>query len=194
MNPPFYSLLEGPSKETMMTAKFSWVWFTRWFKKMTVIHEVLECRTFYMLLLGMSSYILSAFTVHERTSFSHNTFRLGPFEVFGESLCYSCLEFILIHYYSYFNLRVQQARQLKLPLEIGPETFDRVKMRFDALDYRGPVALSCDDTKLTSGLRLYWDSSKRMYVLVGGTDGPLEVANPESVQKIMEDEDIPKGT
>ena len=56
------------------------------------------------------------------------------------------------------------------------------------------MGLSCDDTKVTSGLRLYWDQSQKTYVLIGSTNGPLEVADPESVQQIMDDGDIPKGT
>ena len=81
-----------------------------------------------------------------------------------------------------------------MPLDICPETFTRVKKRLNAVEYPGPVGLSCDDTKLLSGLRLYWDGSKKKHVLVGGTDGPIEIANPDDIEAIMNDPDIAKGT
>lgn len=87
-----------------------------------------------------------------------------------------------------------EARQPKIPLVISPETFLRVRKRLDAVHYSGPVGLSCDDTKLLSGLRMFWDTLKQKYLLVGGIDGPLEVADPEQVQAMMDDPAITKGT
>ncbi|KAF8801615.1 hypothetical protein BYT27DRAFT_7261749 [Phlegmacium glaucopus] len=54
------------------------------------------------------------------------------------------------------------------------------------LDFDGPVAPSCDDTKLFATYRLYWDSEQESYFLVGGTDGPLRVAEPDSVKEAIE--------
>ena len=62
----------------------------------------------------------------------------------------------------------------------------------NGLGWDGPVGLSCDDTKLLSALRMYWDGTK--HVLVGGTDRPIEVADPEQVQIVMNDSTITKGT
>jgi hypothetical protein len=70
-------------------------------------------------------------------------------------------------------------------MEIGDRTFELV------LDNLG---LSCDDTKLFSSLRLYWDSDKNSYFLVGGVDGPYRVADAESVKKVIAEEKIRKVT
>ncbi|KAJ7577185.1 hypothetical protein C8J56DRAFT_798958 [Mycena floridula] len=92
------------------------------------------------------------------------------------------------------SIRVQQAKQSKTPITICPESFTRVKQQLDALDYSGPVAVACDDTKLLSGLRLYWDVTKKGHYLVGGADGPILVPDPEEMEALMNDPSIPKGT
>ncbi|KAJ3770857.1 hypothetical protein FB446DRAFT_646265 [Lentinula raphanica] len=95
------------------------------------------------------------------------------------------------------SFRSMQSRKPKLPLTICDETFSLVKSRLDALGYSGPVAVACDDTKLFSSLRLYWDSTEGQngsYVLVGGTKGPIVVENPDDVERYMKDPSITKGT
>ncbi|KAF8220906.1 hypothetical protein L208DRAFT_1318783 [Tricholoma matsutake] len=89
---------------------------------------------------------------------------------------------------------IHEAQQPKIPLMISPKTFLWVRKHLDAVHYSGPVGLSCDDTKLLSGLRMFWDTSKQKYLLVGGINGPLEVADPEQVQAMMDDPVITKGT
>ena len=64
----------------------------------------------------------------------------------------------------------------------------------EALDYKGPVALSCDDTKLFATYRLYWDKEQDSYVLIGGTDGPLVVMDPDSVQEVIDQAKAQKAT
>ncbi|KAL0563690.1 hypothetical protein V5O48_018374, partial [Marasmius crinis-equi] len=70
----------------------------------------------------------------------------------------------------------------------------RVKEQFDAVNYTGPAGVACDDTKLLSGLRLYFDAKKKQYLLIGGTDGPLLIPDPETIHELMNDPTIPKGT
>lgn len=53
-------------------------------------------------------------------------------------------------------------------------------------EYAGPTALSCDDTKLHASLRLYWDAVQETHLLVGGSDGPVSVANPDDLRSILE--------
>ncbi|KAJ7575239.1 hypothetical protein C8J56DRAFT_801931 [Mycena floridula] len=91
------------------------------------------------------------------------------------------------------SLHIKEARQPKLPLTICPETFQRVREHLNALDYSGPVALSCDNTKLFPDLHLYWDESKEAYFLLGGTEGPILVPDPDQVQELMDDPDVVKG-
>ena len=84
------------------------------------------------------------------------------------------------------NLRRKEARQPRFPMEICDHTFQLVEDHLNALDYDGPVGLSCDDTKLFATYRLYWDKDKDSYVLIGGTDGPLIVTDPDNVQEVID--------
>lgn len=79
-------------------------------------------------------------------------------------------------------------------MDIGPQTFKLVAEHLDALDYDGPVGLSCDDTKLFATFRLYWDSNEKSYFLVGGVDGPLRVADAENIKQVIQDAKAQKAT
>ena len=57
-----------------------------------------------------------------------------------------------------------------------------------SLDYSGPTALACDDTKLHPSLQVVWDSSVNSNILVGSTFASAKavlVANPEELQNLM---------
>jgi hypothetical protein len=100
---------------------------------------------------------------------------------------------------SYFQLtlvshRMKESRQPRFPMEICDRTFQLVVDHLTALNYTGPVGLSCDDTKLFSSLRLYWDAEKDSYFLVGGVGGAYRVADPESVKKVISVGEINKAT
>jgi hypothetical protein len=69
-----------------------------------------------------------------------------------------------------------------------------IQEQLAALKYDGPLGLSCDDTKLFAGLRLYHDKIKKADFLVGGVDGPLQVANPEEMKRILADPTIQRGS
>ena len=79
-------------------------------------------------------------------------------------------------------------------MEICDHTFKLVEDHLNALDYNGPVGLSCDDTKLFATFRLYWDKEQDSYVLVGGTDGPLIITDPENVQEVIDQAKTQKAT
>lgn len=70
-------------------------------------------------------------------------------------------------------------------MDIGPQTFELVSEHLNALDYNGPLGLSCDDTKLFATFCLYWDSKEGSYFLVGGVNGPLRVADAENVKQAI---------
>ncbi|KAJ6573789.1 hypothetical protein DFH09DRAFT_915806 [Mycena vulgaris] len=95
---------------------------------------------------------------------------------------------------SHRNFRVKEAREPRFPMEINDHTFALVEAHLAALKYDGPVALSCDDTKLFPSLQLYTDKEKHADFLVGGVDGPIRVADPEAMKKILADPKIVKGT
>lgn len=77
---------------------------------------------------------------------------------------------------------------------ICDQTFVRAQNHLDSLNYNGPLALSCDDTKLLGSLRLYYDNEKESHFLVGGVDGPIAVPDPDIVKDLMADPSITKAT
>ncbi|KAF6743414.1 hypothetical protein DFP72DRAFT_827887 [Ephemerocybe angulata] len=86
------------------------------------------------------------------------------------------------------NLRMKRAREPRFPMEINDTTFDNVAEQLKKLNYTGGhVALSCDDTKLFPGYRLYYDGEDKCHYLVGGTEGRLRVADPDQVREVLED-------
>ncbi|KAJ6615754.1 hypothetical protein B0H10DRAFT_2220087 [Mycena sp. CBHHK59/15] len=91
------------------------------------------------------------------------------------------------------SVREKEARQPRFPMEIGDRTFQLVEDFLEGLDYHGPVNLSCDDTKLFPGLRLYTDKDKVDY-LVGGIDGLIRVLDPDAMKKVLADATVSKAT
>jgi hypothetical protein len=91
------------------------------------------------------------------------------------------------------SVREKEARQPRFPMEICERTFTILKEYLHANGYTGPIGLACDDTKLFSVLRLYWDSEQQAHFLVGGTDGPVRVANPDQVKRVIESAKITKA-
>lgn len=81
-----------------------------------------------------------------------------------------------------------------MPMQICDRSFELVDAHLSALGYSGPVGLSCDDTKLFPDWRLYWDAKEKSHFLVGGTDGPMRVADPDNLRKMIDDLDLKKAT
>lgn len=79
-------------------------------------------------------------------------------------------------------------------MEICDRTFELVADQLTSLNYSGPVGLSCDDTKLFSCLRLYWDAQQHSHFLVGGMNGPVCVADPEQMREVIKEAGIQKAT
>ncbi|TFK81466.1 hypothetical protein K466DRAFT_656140 [Polyporus arcularius HHB13444] len=92
------------------------------------------------------------------------------------------------------GLRQKQNAVPPFPLTIGPQNFETVKGYLTRIGYNGPVALSCDDTKLHAAFRTYWDKEKQVHMLVGGTGEPMAVADPEELQRVLADPTLKKAT
>lgn len=69
-------------------------------------------------------------------------------------------------------LRRKQAQIPRFPTDISAESFNRTHQLLRDIGYNGPVAISCDDTKLHAGLRPMWDPVQQAYVLLGGVGTP----------------------
>ncbi|KAF7972553.1 hypothetical protein HWV62_17764 [Athelia sp. TMB] len=92
------------------------------------------------------------------------------------------------------SYRTKEAREPRMPMQICDRSFELVDAHLSALGYSGPVGLSCDDTKLFPDWRLYWDAKEKSHFLVGGTDGPMRVADPDNLRKMIDDLDLKKAT
>jgi len=55
-----------------------------------------------------------------------------------------------------------------------------------SINYLGPVALGCDDTKLHPSLQVVWDHTENSNILIGSTLGKaVLVANPDQLQDLL---------
>jgi hypothetical protein len=55
-----------------------------------------------------------------------------------------------------------------------------------SIDYNGPVALGCDDTKLHPSLQVHWDDSISEHILIGTTlQTKIIVANPDILRTLL---------
>lgn len=79
-------------------------------------------------------------------------------------------------------------------MTICEKTFELVVEHLAAVNYNGPVALSCDDSKLFSSLRLYFDGNENKHYLVGAVGGPILVPNPDDIKTVMSDPTVVKAT
>jgi hypothetical protein len=82
----------------------------------------------------------------------------------------------------------------RFPTSICERTFELTMDYISALKYKGPVALSCDDTKLHPTFRTYWDSLQKITFLVGGTGDPIAVPDPLGLREIMKANENDKAT
>ncbi|KAJ6620818.1 hypothetical protein B0H10DRAFT_2432733 [Mycena sp. CBHHK59/15] len=92
------------------------------------------------------------------------------------------------------SFRAKEAREPRFPMDISDRNFELAAGHLAALNYDGPVNLSCDDTKLFPSFRLYWDGEQKSHFLVGGTDGPLRVTDPDQVKAVIAEAKAKKAT
>lgn len=64
-----------------------------------------------------------------------------------------------------------------------------------SINYSGPTALACDDTKLHPSLQVVWDSSANSNILVGSTINTTMLnANTEELQHLLAELEDKVGT
>ena len=91
-------------------------------------------------------------------------------------------------------LSTKESREPRVPMKICKRSFELVDQHLSALGYSGPVALSCDDTKLFKSWWIYWDAEKNSHFLVGGVGEPVQVADPECLREIIEKKNLIKAS
>ncbi|KAF9022435.1 hypothetical protein BDZ89DRAFT_1018917 [Hymenopellis radicata] len=92
------------------------------------------------------------------------------------------------------TLQRHRAKVPHFPVGITERTFDLVVERLRMLQYDGPVALSCDDTKLLASFRPYWDEDRQSYVVLGATGEPVLLTDPSEFEAIIEQYQLEKAT
>jgi hypothetical protein len=60
------------------------------------------------------------------------------------------------------------------------------------LDFHGPIALSWDNTDLEQSMSV-WDEGDDVWVILGGSDGPIRVTSAEAVDALFEDPELKKA-
>ena len=90
--------------------------------------------------------------------------------------------------------RINRARQPRFPIGIQDSTFDLVIEHLQKLDYKGPLSLACDDTKLLPAFRPYVDKETGQHFILGSTGEPFLVANPEELTSVIAKGEIEKAS
>lgn len=83
----------------------------------------------------------------------------------------------------------------KLPRFEAGISAHNVKMAVETitkLGYDGPLALSWDDTALEPALSV-WDEGDDVWVVLGGSNGPVRVTSAEAVDTLFEDPSLKKA-
>ena len=62
------------------------------------------------------------------------------------------------------------------------------------LEYNGPFALSCDDTKLHPYLHPYFDKEKDAFLLLGNAGEPYIIPDPSEFKRVVQAGNIHKAT
>ncbi|OJT13578.1 hypothetical protein TRAPUB_9877, partial [Trametes pubescens] len=82
----------------------------------------------------------------------------------------------------------QRAKLPPFPTDICDRTFEIAKKYIADIGCEGgPVALSCDDTKLHAAWRTYYDAKQQCHFLVGGTGPPRAIADVDALKKILKE-------
>ena len=93
-----------------------------------------------------------------------------------------------------FYFRLHRSHQPHFPIGIQERTFALVKQKLEDLQYNGPVALSCDDTKLLPSLHPYYDQDREGYFLMGHVGEPLQLLDHEAFRTVVKKNNLEKVT
>lgn len=83
------------------------------------------------------------------------------------------------------SFRRREAKRPRFPQGISDANFELVVNHLTEIGYDGTASVSCDDTKLFSTFRLYWDGNEEAHYLIGGVDGPIKVLDPENMKALI---------
>lgn len=90
--------------------------------------------------------------------------------------------------------RKHRAAEGHFPFGVNPKCITRVVEHLQKLNWKGPVSLACDDTKLTPAFRPYHDTADNKHYLIGSTGEPLLLADPEDFRALLNSGKLVKST
>jgi hypothetical protein len=93
-----------------------------------------------------------------------------------------------------FFCRINRARQPRFPIGIQDKSFELVINHLKMLKYDGPLGLACDDTKLLAAFRPYYDKETDKHYVLGSTEEPMVLANPDELNSIIKKGELEKAT
>ncbi len=82
----------------------------------------------------------------------------------------------------------------RFPISITPQVYTRAKQYLTKIGFTGICALACDDTKLLPSLWPHYDQVRDVWMLVRGAGEPVEVRDKDTLQRVLEDQEIIKAT
>src|SRR5260221_9409958 len=88
----------------------------------------------------------------------------------------------------------QLAKQPHFPIHITHLVYSRAKVYLSKISYEGFCALACDDMKLLPSLQPYFDKEQGVWMIVGVAGQPIEVANEQSLEQMLEEGNVIKAT
>ena len=91
-------------------------------------------------------------------------------------------------------LRLHRSKQPHFPIGIQDRTYIAVIEKLNQLEYDGPVALSCDDTKLLASLWPYYDHDHAGYYLMEHIGEPFHLPDPDSFREVVDGHEMQKAT
>jgi hypothetical protein len=89
---------------------------------------------------------------------------------------------------------LHRAQEPRFPVGIQPRTFELVVDTLKKLNYSGPVALSCDDSKLLPSLQPYYDENRKAHFIMGHFGEEMQVADPEAFRHMLASAKLVKAT
>ncbi|GLB42721.1 hypothetical protein LshimejAT787_1201700 [Lyophyllum shimeji] len=92
------------------------------------------------------------------------------------------------------TLQMRRARQPRFLVGIQERTFALVADTLKQLEYSGPVALSCDDTKLLASFRPYYDKDQDAWFIMGHVGEPYRLLDHQSFRAVTESGQLQKAT
>jgi len=72
--------------------------------------------------------------------------------------------------------------------------FQLVINTLNQLNYHGPLALSCDDTKLLASLRPFYDKEKEAWFVLGHVGKPYQLLDYENFKTATHSGDLQRAT